>query len=225
MLNTHSAPSTRRLLKATAVALVLACIVLVTTVLPAEYGIDPTGIGSRLGLDVLAGSAKAAALDAPPVAKAPVASAATPVSAPVSDHAADAAASAELFGAAPGQTFDKGAIRTKLQSYRRDTLSVVLPPGEGAEIKAILSAGDALVFHWKASADVAVDMHGERTDAAKDEYTSYSIDRAKSEASGQLIAPFNGRHGWYWLNRGSEAVTVQVDVAGFHENLFRPGHP
>ena len=221
MLNTHSPPSTGRLLKATAVALVLASIVLVTTVLPAEYGIDPTGIGSRLGLDVLGGTAKAEALDTATVIEAPSPTATVPVSA----DAVDAVAAAEVFGAAPGQSFDKGAVRTKPQSYRRSTLSVLLPPGKGAEIKAQLAAGDAFVFHWKASADVAVDMHGERTDAAKDEYTSYSIDRAKSEASGQFIAPFDGRHGWYWLNRGSEAVTVQVDVAGFQENLFRPVHP
>jgi len=46
-------PSTRRLLKATALAIAVAGIILVTTVLPAEYGIDPTGVGSHLGLDVL----------------------------------------------------------------------------------------------------------------------------------------------------------------------------
>jgi hypothetical protein len=38
------------LLKATGVAIVLAMIVLTTAVLPAEYGIDPTGAGKVLGL-------------------------------------------------------------------------------------------------------------------------------------------------------------------------------
>jgi hypothetical protein len=44
------APSGRTLLKATLVALVVAGIVLVVAVLPAEYGIDPTGVGRTLGL-------------------------------------------------------------------------------------------------------------------------------------------------------------------------------
>ena len=61
-------PSTRRLLKATAIAIAVAGVILVTTVLPAEYGIDPTGIGGRLGLDVLASTAEAAEL--PPTATA-----------------------------------------------------------------------------------------------------------------------------------------------------------
>ncbi len=56
-MNTPSLPpivSTRRILTATAVAAGLALIVLVTTVLPAEYGIDPLGTGRVLGLNALA---------------------------------------------------------------------------------------------------------------------------------------------------------------------------
>jgi hypothetical protein len=43
-------PSTTRLLRSTVIALLVAAALLVTTVLPAEYGIDPTGIGRALGL-------------------------------------------------------------------------------------------------------------------------------------------------------------------------------
>lgn len=43
-------PTISELLRATAVAFVIGAIVVVTAVLPAEYGVDPTGIGTRLGL-------------------------------------------------------------------------------------------------------------------------------------------------------------------------------
>ena len=43
-------PSTKKLLKSTIVAIGLAAIILITTVLPAEYGIDPSGVGGMLGL-------------------------------------------------------------------------------------------------------------------------------------------------------------------------------
>ena len=43
-------PSSARLIKSTVLALVSAGVVLVTCVLPAEYAIDPTGIGKVLGL-------------------------------------------------------------------------------------------------------------------------------------------------------------------------------
>jgi hypothetical protein len=49
-------PSRARLALATLVALLVAGIVLVTVVLPAEYGIDPLGTGEALGLIVLSGT-------------------------------------------------------------------------------------------------------------------------------------------------------------------------
>jgi hypothetical protein len=47
-------PSKRTLAITTAIALAAAVAILVTIVLPAEYGIDPLGTGKRLGLNVLA---------------------------------------------------------------------------------------------------------------------------------------------------------------------------
>ena len=52
----HPIQSTSSLLKALGVSLILAIALFVTTVLPAEFGIDPTGIGSALGLNNLAGT-------------------------------------------------------------------------------------------------------------------------------------------------------------------------
>ena len=50
------------LIKATVVALIIAAIVFMTIILPAEFNYDPTGIGSQLGLTVLS--------EAPPVVQA-----------------------------------------------------------------------------------------------------------------------------------------------------------
>jgi hypothetical protein len=57
-------PSTKTLLLSLGVALALAGIALVTVVLPAEYGIDPSGIGNAIGLTRLAGSAQEAVVSA-----------------------------------------------------------------------------------------------------------------------------------------------------------------
>ena len=214
-------PSTARLLKATALALVIAAVLLVTTVLPAEYGIDPTGIGNRLGLGVLVDPEQDAS-DAP----APVAASSTQTletdAATNADNAAEAAKAIEAFGAAPGQTFDTGAVFKRIAPYRRDTLEVTLPAGEGAEVKALLKTGDGVVFRWSADGEVALDMHGERVNV-KNAWTSYSVEPAQREGSGTFIAPFDGSHGWYWQNRSSEPVTVRIEVAGFQEKLYRPG--
>jgi hypothetical protein len=53
-ITTPELPSLSRLLRATALAFVVAAVLLILIVLPAEYGVDPTGIGRRLGLTRLA---------------------------------------------------------------------------------------------------------------------------------------------------------------------------
>lgn len=196
-------PSNRRLLKATAIAIAAASVILVTAVLPAEYGLDPTGIGARLGLTALANPSGDVSL--------PVVAAA----------AAPATVELDAVGQ-PLKPVEGASVNRREIAYRSESMSVTLPPGEGAEIKAPMLAGDGMVFHWTATGEVASDMHGERTGAAKDEYTSYWIEPPRRQASGTFTAPFDGVHGWYWVNETSDVVTVEVEVSGFQQALFRP---
>ncbi len=46
--------STTALIKSTVIALIIAALAVVSIILPAEYNIDPTGIGEKLGLTALA---------------------------------------------------------------------------------------------------------------------------------------------------------------------------
>ena len=184
--------SSRQLLRGTLTALAVAAILLVAVVLPAEYGIDPTGIGRVLGLY---------RAPAQPLAVAPAAS----------------GAPAPLGLASPG-----GLFKSEIP-FRTDEMSLVLQPGEGAEIKAVMSQGDRLVFGWSTEGGaVDVDMHGEKVGAAEGEYTSYWKDSAQPSAHGGFEAPFAGTHGWYWQNLGSAPVTVKVKTSGYYQKLFRP---
>src|SRR6185503_16518146 len=54
-------PSKRQLTITTLAAMAVAAVILVTTVRPAEYGIDPTGAGTALGLTAMSRPIKAAA--------------------------------------------------------------------------------------------------------------------------------------------------------------------
>ena len=207
---TATLPSSARLWRATGAALLAAGVLLVTVILPAEYGIDPTGLGRKLGLLTLSG-------------KQPIGGAAQATDPPVSPDAALAARAAAVFGANAGQSFSAEAVRLANAPVRNDRLTVTVPPGGGAEVKAMLKAGDGFVFHWRASGEVAVDMHGERPDV-KDAYTTYAIEAGQREAAGSFTAPFDGQHGWYFNNRGKDAITVDVSVTGSQSSLFRPGH-
>jgi hypothetical protein len=217
-----SLPTTTRLIKATALSIAVAGALLVTTVLPAEYGIDPTGVGAALGLDALTVNAEAHAAASAPAS---AAAAATPVSADVlARNAVEASKAAAAFGASDQQQFAAEAVAWPSlvgAVAKHEALSVTLAPGKGAEVKALMKSGDGLVFHWTADGEVAVDMHGERI-GVKGAWTSYAVEAAQRAAAGTFTAPFDGSHGWYWQNRGGTPVTVRIEVTGFQEALYLP---
>lgn len=217
---TPALPGTARLVRATLVSIVVAAAILVTTVLPAEYGIDPTGIGARLGLDTLQPVADENVAPATE-GSAPAVKTSAPPAEDTGANAELAAKAAAAFGVKAGQSLDAAAFSASAGELRTDTFTVTLEPGKGAEVKSALKAGDGLVFRWTASADVAVDMHGE-VPGAKGEWTSYAVEPAQREAAGTFVAAFDGTHGWYWQNRGSEPVTVEIVVTGFQPSLYRP---
>lgn len=199
--DTHSLPTLPQLAKATAVAVAAAAMLLMVVILPAEYGIDPTGAGKALGLMALsAGGAAAESV--------------TPV------PAATAAVPAPLAPVLPesGST----AVARSQTPMRSDTMSLTLQPNEGAEIKASMRQGQQFVFQWATNGEkVDFDMHGEPPNAG-DKFTSYWKAKQQAGAQGTFVAPFDGSHGWYWRNRSDKPVTINVNVTGFHEKLYRP---
>lgn len=180
-------PSKRQLNRATGIAAGVATLLLLTAVLPAEYGYDPTGIGSALGLTQM-GVMKREALasgDAP----APTAESADLV---LDDAPAPASASG-------GQTGE---------------VTLTLAPGEGTEVKATMTAGDELRYEWRTGgAKLNFELHGEEIGAAASEYTSYEKGTSAG-AAGTFRAPFAGTHGWFWRNRTNAPVTVTVEATG-----------
>ncbi len=187
--------TTLQLLKATAFAVVAAGGILIAAVLPAEYGIDPTGLGKAMGLTALhtPAAAESAAVPAPAV----------------------------VMSDAPAAVIE--SVIQQPTPYQSGEMTLTLQANEGAEIKAQMKAGEAFVFSWKSTGGpVNFDMHGEKPNDG-DNFTTHWKDRAKSEGHGSFTAPFGGSHGWYWKNKGTEAVTITVKVSGYFEKLYRPG--
>ena len=192
-ISQNGLPLSASLIKATLGAAILGTALLVTTVLPAEYGIDPTGVGNSLGLTALNGTANTA-----PAAPAETVSGAVAVN-------------------------DTNPVRKRDQAFQTRTFTLTLAPGQGTEVKAIMEAGERFVFSWQAEGGlVNFDMHGEPPNAAKDEFTSYWFARNQPGASGSFTAPFKGTHGWYWRNRNDKPVKVTVSLSGFFRNVFMP---
>jgi len=185
-------PSTKSLIKATGIAAVIGLLTLIIAILPAEYGIDPTGLGGAMGLTMLS-----------------QANAAEPASSEVGSS------SDNLLALPAGPVWKTSG---KLSS---DTTRVTLKPGEGLEVKATMNAGDRMVFNWASEGGpVNFDMHGERYNDG-DNFTSYWQGRNEPAANGAFEAPFDGTHGWYWRNRGDETVTIVLRTSGFYDGITK----
>ena len=201
-------PSGRRIALSVFGALAVAAVVLVTAVLPAEYGIDPTGIGKALGVtelnsqptrtleikDVLGGNETVREVEIPAFNE--------PVPLPnPSIH----------------QSEDR-PIQTR-------TVTLTLESGQQTEIKTVLRASKVITYTWQAEGGlVYCDLHGHDPAAGSDFFVRYREDQdGAAEATGSLVAPFDGEHGWYWLNISEGPVTITLTVTGFFDDIVDYG--
>ncbi|MBA3041268.1 MAG: transmembrane anchor protein [Alphaproteobacteria bacterium] len=191
-------PSTGRLLKSTGIAVVIASALLVTVVLPAEYGVDPTRAGSLLGLTEmgrikmqLAAEAKAEEASVQPAPVAPAAVVAAPAA---------------------------GVASETVLGVRTDETVLTLAPDQGAEIKLVMEEGARVAFTWTSSGGaVNFDTHADRPGTPYHGYGKGTEQRVE----GELVAAFTGSHGWFWRNRTGEPVTITLRTTGAYSEVKR----
>lgn len=201
--NNDELPSTAKLVKSTVLAAVTAGALLVTVVMPAEYGIDPTGVGNAIGLKKM-GEIKvslaneAAADEVKSVQEEVIASEVEPAAKPVE-------------------------LEEKVDSSiatRSDEMSVTLIPNQGVEIKADMMKGAIVSYEWWSEGGKAnFDVHGDSKEL-KISYHNYSKGSA-TQKSGELEAAFDGSHGWFWRNRTSDDITITLKTNGAYSDIKR----
>jgi len=195
-------PSSRQLVRSTILAAVSAVVLLVAVVLPAEYGIDPTGIGRVLRMtdmgDIKQQLAAEAAADA--AATAP---------------AAPAQAAETALATAPAEPAQPPAPAAPQVAWR-DQIPFTLTPGEGTEIKLKMAEGGKVQYSWVVEGgSVNFDTHGD----APGKSISYEKGRGVASDEGVLEAAFTGNHGWYWRNRGQANVKVILSTSGDYTDI------
>jgi hypothetical protein len=171
-----------RLALAAGAAILAAGLILVLAVLPAEFGVDPTGIGRRLGLTAMNDTARSLA----------------------------AFTASRSQGASGVPT-----VAPEERAYQQDTIALKIAPHDSVEYKYRLDKGKALLYSWKATGPVNVELHAEPDGAPRGYAESFEKKNAQDGASGTLTAPFSGIHGWYWENTSDQEVTVTLSAAGF----------
>ncbi len=190
-------PSTRRLLKSTGIAVLVASTLLVTVVLPAEYGVDPTRIGSLLGLTEMGRIKRQLAAEA---------------------EAEEAGAPPAVVTAAPAKAAPSASPATTPAGQRSDETVITLAPDQGAEIKLVMEDGATARYSWSSSGGkVNFDIHADRPGTP---YHGYGKGSSQSEA-GELTAAFTGSHGWFWRNRTGAPVTITLTTEGDYSAVKR----
>lgn len=197
-------PTTSQLLRSTLIAVMAAATLLITVVLPAEYGVDPTGIGGVIGLkemgEIKMQLAEEAQLDAD---SAVTVEAATPAP-PISEQVEASAEAVPEVGA---------------ENAWQDTVVLILKPGEAAEIKLEMNKDDLTEYEWTTNqGHLNSDLHADGTNG---EFVSYRKGREEVSEVGELKALFDGTHGWFWRNRSKVDVEVTLRVKGTYGEIKR----
>lgn len=193
----NQSPADATPMRAMLSAIVVATVLLVTFVLPAEYGVDFTGAGRLLGLTTMGERKMAAASSA---------------SSPIMTVTAPASANKTIAAAVQYSTISGLPLRV-------DEIDVRLGPNGQIEYKTVLPEGESMVFTWDAGgANLEFDFHGEPASGPSGAFLSFHKGTA-SKSGGSLKAPFTGTHGWYWKNLTAKNVVIKLRVSGFYSEI------
>ena len=224
-------PSTARLVKSTIIAMASAAVILITIVLPAEYAVDPTGIGRALNLTQMGEIKKQLSIEAEadrqrdrqqvPVTPdrrsglfGQLAALLIPSAAAHPNH--DDADAEAAPAAKPATT----PLAQSPQAAKTDETVFTLKPNEGIEYKMTMVRGATVQYSWRAEGgNVNYDMHASPKGGGKE--TSYKKGRDVASDTGTLTAAYDGSHGWFWRNRGSRDVTVTLRTNGAYTEIKR----
>lgn len=205
-------PSSGQLLRSTLIALIAAGVLLVTVVMPAEYAIDPTGAGRLLGLTQMGELKQTLAEEAASEAQPPAEAALAEPAATTPDKDELVVAQAEPAPAAAPTPAQPEPPKVATQQHE---VNLTLKPNQATEIKLEMKEGAKANFHWTANGGrLNYDTHGDPYKAPKGFYHGYGKGKNAPELQGELVAAFDGKHGWFWRNRTNETVKLTLRTDG-----------
>ncbi|ENV50371.1 hypothetical protein [Acinetobacter junii] len=191
-------PTSKKLIKSTAIAAVSAVVVLVTCVMPAEYAIDLTGMGKVLGLTKMGEIKQSLAQESEN-----------------GINAEQTVNSVEQISVKTSTQTATDNTQMVMPAINKESISIELKPGQATEVKLTMPQSASVNFDWKAvGGGLNYDTHGDPVNAPKGFYHGYGKGKNETTQQGVLKAAFDGKHGWFWRNRTENLVTVTLLVEG-----------
>lgn len=194
--NIDELPTKAQLRRSTILAGIGAVVIAVTAYLPAEYGIDPTGIGRVTGLTEM-GEIK-------------VQLAAEAEADRLLDEQRNQDLSSSILDGVFGLVIGTAHAQEAPEAWT-DTVTFRLEPGDTAEVKMTMEGGGVVEYAWTAEGGrVNFDLHAH----SGGESVDYERGSGATEGEGRIEAPFAGDHGWFWRNRDSTPIDMTIQVRG-----------
>lgn len=221
-------PTTQQLIRSTFTALITALVILITVILPSEYAVDPTGVGRWLGLtemgEIKQQLAAEAEVDARYLAQENTdklisldLNEASPELNAVAEITVESIVTPSIMESS-AENAQSEVIFEEEALVWRDTVEIILTPGQGTEIKLVMAEGSTARFSWEGvEGPLNYDTHGDGGGRS----ISYEKGRGVQHDEGELTAAFTGNHGWFFRNRTSENVTLILRTAGDYEEVKR----
>ncbi|MBN9435807.1 transmembrane anchor protein [Bosea sp. (in: a-proteobacteria)] len=213
-------PSSAQLLRSTGIAFISAVFILVTIVLPAEYAIDPTGIGRTLRLTEMGEIKGQLAAEAAKDRESSTAPAQAVPAQPSPDKRSsvfDQFFANLVISSASAQ---QPIVLAQATKPRSDETVITLKPTEGVEYKLTVKAGAKVNFSWVATGGVVnYDLHGTAPEGGKEK--SFKQGRGVAKDEGVIAAEVDGVQGWFFRNRGSSEITIILKTNGAYGEIKR----
>lgn len=169
------------------ISLSVAASLFVLFVLPAEYDVDPTGVGALLGIKGMSTFSELKQI-------------ANPIASSMAGES-DVTVSKYHAPADPPLEFV--------------TVTIELVPFGQAEYKFMMEEGDSLFYSWTTDEGQAyADLHGHTMVDGSELLVEYLKSDSISGDSGSIQTPFTGEHGWYFLNLEEQTQVITLKVAG-----------
>jgi hypothetical protein len=118
----------------------------------------------------------------------------------------------------PATTGENFVARNR--NWKSESVTIDLPSDGAVEYKAIMRQGDTLIFAWSTSSgEVYYDFHAHDKAFGDEFFTRYDEGEGNTR-TGAVLAPYDGQHGWFWLNISDGPTTITLNVAGFYDELI-----
>jgi len=203
--------STGQLILSLIVSMIVGVGLVVFIVLPAERDEDPTGFGAVSGLDQLS---------TPNQPETEIEFASVVLEVETLYAGIDPETTAPLidpFGDSL-PAVDGVNIRSHENVYKSDTLEILIDTDGQLEYKAIMDRGEVLLYSWEANGELYYDFHAHQEKGDPNFWTRYSEGEAMKD-QGSIVAPYQGEHGWYWLNISGKPIKIKLTVAGYYDQI------